>query len=85
MTVTATVLDDYGWGYLTVGRTSTTTATFTVVLVAASCDDALPAPPTVTQALCRDGVVGDAAVTVGPTDGIAYTCSVPPPYAEGDW
>ena len=42
-----------------------------------------PAAPSVTQALCRDGVVGDAAVTVGPTDDITYTFSAQPPYAEG--
>ena len=31
--------------------------------------------PTVTEALCRDGVVGDAALSVGPTDFITYSFS----------
>ena len=61
----------------------TATATFTVELVGASCDEVTPAVPTVTEALCRDGVVGDAAVTVGPTDFITYTFSEAPPYSEG--
>ena len=52
-------------------------------MVGASCDEVTPAVPTVTQALCRDGVVGDAAVTVGPTDFITYTFSAEPPYSEG--
>ena len=44
----------------------------------------MPAAPTVTQALCRGGVVGDAALAVGPTDGITYTFSVPAALAAGD-
>ena len=39
--------------------------------------------PTVTEALCRDGVVGDAALSVGPTDFITYSFSADPPYSEG--
>ena len=47
-----------------VERVDEATATFTVELVAASCDEVSPAVPTVTEALCRDGVVGDAALSV---------------------
>ena len=85
VTVTATVLDDYGWGQLPPGgrgsmrRRRRSRSSWS----AASCDEVTPAAPTVTQALCRDGVVGDAAVTVGPTDDITYTFSEPPPYSEG--
>ena len=49
-----------GW---TRGRRPTT-ATFTVELLGASCDEVTPVAPTVTQALCRGGV-GAADVGVG--------------------
>src|SRR6185436_1494181 len=83
--VTATVLNDHGWGQVSAPwvRVDADTAELTVELVAASCDEVTPAAPSVTQALCRGGVVGDAAVTVGPTDDITYTFSASPAYAEG--
>ncbi len=65
--VTATLANGYAWvDPLPAGwtRTSATTATFTVELVAAACTPTAPAAPTVGQAVCVDGGVTDADVDV---------------------
>ena len=67
VTVTATLSDGLKWGTIAaaVDEVDTTTATFTVTLTAASCDEVTPVAPTVTQAVCRNGVFVPADGDVG--------------------
>ncbi len=56
------------------------TATFAVTLNAASCDEVVPADPTVTQAVCRNGAFEPPTVTFAMTDGITYAADPEGPY-----
>ncbi len=57
MTITATVRDGYAWEQMPRGWTQldSATATYTVELVAASCDEVAPAAPTVTRRSAQAG------------------------------
>ena len=85
VTVTATVHDGYGWEQMPTGWTEVTpaTATFTVELVGASCDEVAPVAPALTQAVCAGGVVSEPTLTLAVTDGITYTADPGPPYTQG--
>ena len=79
VTVTATVVDGFAWGQVSLPWTkvSDLRATMTVTLNAASCAQVVPVAPTVVEARCRAGVVEPPSLTVGPTDRITYTLSDP--------
>ena len=70
VTVTATLADGLKWGTMPAAWTQVdpATATFTVTLAAASCDEVTPVAPTVTQAVCRDGAFEPPTVTLATTD-----------------
>ena len=58
VTVTAVLADGYEWGQLGGWRrVDATTATLTLELLGASCEDVTPAAPKLTQAVCADGVL----------------------------
>ena len=77
VTVTAKVVDGFGWGQVSLPWTkvSDLRATMPVTLNAASCAQVLPVAPTVVEARCRAGVVEPPSLTVGSTDRITYTLS----------
>ena len=83
--VTALARPGYGWEPLPAGWTQVdaATATFTVTLVGTSCDERFPVQPTITQAVCANGVVTAPTLTVAATDGITYDTDIDPPYAPG--
>ena len=56
------------------------TATFDGDVDAASCDEVTPAAPTVTQAVCRNGVFEPPTLTLPTTDGITYAADPAGPY-----
>ena len=68
VTVTATLEDGFGWGTVDEPwmRVDDVTATLTVTLVGTSCDERVPAAPTVTQAVCA-GASSTADAGVGRT------------------
>jgi hypothetical protein len=86
VTVTATLADGYAWpdpmpdGWTEVDPV---TATFTVELAAAECDEVEPAIPEIDQAECVDGGVTEPTITLPETPGITYTFSADEPYAPG--
>jgi large repetitive protein len=85
VTVTATVEDGFGWGTLTDPwvRVDETTATLTVTLAGTSCDEATPAAPALSQAVCANGVVSRPTLTLADTDGITYSADPEEPYRAG--
>ena len=91
VTVTATVADGFGWGQLpAVGaRSMPTTATLSVVLEGTSCDAVTPVAPTVTQAVCVDGVLQPPSLTLPVTTGSRTAADpasgwVPGGHGDGD-
>ncbi len=85
MTVTATLIDGFEWDQMPPAWThvDATTATLSVQLVGASCDEVTPAAPALTQAVCVAGVVWPASLTLATTDGITYTVDQAAPYSAG--
>ena len=75
VTVTATLADGLKWGTMPPAWTyvDNDDGDVRVTLNAASCDEVTPVAPTVTQAVCRDGVLVPPTVTLATTDGITYT------------
>ncbi len=61
--------------------TSTTTATYPVTFVAASCHTATPADPLVLQSACVAGVVTDPSVAPVAAPGVTYAIDPPSPYS----
>ena len=49
------------------------TATLTLELVGASCEDVTPAAPELTQAVCADGVLSEPSLVLAETDDVDYT------------
>ncbi len=86
MTVTATLSDGFEWGTLPDGwdEVDLVTATYTVTLTGTSCAEVTPVLPTVTQAVCRSGLLEDPTLELATTDGITYAAAPAPPYAPGD-
>jgi hypothetical protein len=85
VTVTATLTDGFRWGTVTDPwtRVDDVTATMTVTLSAASCDQIAPVAPTVTEAVCAGGVLFPPALMLPTTQGIVYAAEPPGPYAPG--
>ena len=77
ITVTATLSDGYAWvdPLPTAGRRSgdTTIVRFELTLEAGTCTPVTPAAPTVTQAVCADGVLSAPTLVLADTDGVTYT------------
>ena len=86
MTVTATLSNGLEWGTMppAVDVCRPTTATFTVTLNAASCTAVTPVAPTVTQAICRNGVLEPPTLELPTTDGITYTADPKAAYEAGE-
>ena len=85
VTVTATLEDGFGWGTIDEPwkRVDDDTATFTVTLLGASCDEVVPVAPTVTQAKCAGGVLSAPTLVPVDTDGITYDVDPTGPYVAG--
>ena len=86
VTVTATLAVGFNWGPMPTGWTQVnkTTARFQVALTAARCDEVTPAAPSVTEAVCRGGVLVPPTLTYVETDHITYSRDDPGPYTAGD-
>ncbi len=84
--IIATVSDGYGWGQLPPGwsRFDDTTATYTVQLTGASCDEVVPVTPVLVQAECVTGAVTAPTLTLGTADGVTHTADPEGPYSAGD-
>ena len=74
VTVTATLSDGLKWGTILaavdVGRPDD--GDDRVEFTGTTCDEVTPVAPTVTQAVCRNGVFEPPTVTLATTDGITY-------------
>ena len=71
VTVTAVLADGFEWGQLGGWvRVDATTATLTLELVGASCEDVTPAAPELTQAVCADGVLSEPSLVLAETDDV---------------
>ena len=83
--VTAVLADGFEWGQLGGWvRVDATTATLTLELVGASCEDVTPAAPELTQAVCADGVLSEPSLVLAETDDVTYTVEPEGPYVPGD-
>ena len=85
VTVRAVLLDGYAWGQMPPGwvMTSPSAAKFVVTLTAGSCQVVTPVAPSVTEAVCRNGLIEAPRLTLTNTDRINYSASPPPAYAPG--
>ena len=85
VTVTATVINGFGWMQMPPGWTQVdpATATFIVRLVGTTCAQVSPVEPALTQAVCADGVVSEPSLTLAETDGITYAVAPQAPYVAG--
>ena len=61
-------------------RVDNVTATYTVELTGTTCDEVTPVAPSLTQAVCRNGVLVPPTLTLAETDGITYTADPEGPY-----
>ena len=81
MTVTATFRDGFGWGQVESQwtRLDTYRATITVPLAGTSCAEQVPVQPTVTQAVCANGVVSAPTMTLASTDDVTFATDAKSP------
>ena len=77
----------YAWSQMPDGwlETSGSVAEYQVLLKAGSCQVATPVAPSVTEAVCRGGVLLPPILKMSETQGITYTASpsTPPAYVAG--
>ena len=80
VTITATLTDGFEWGTIATPweRVDDTTATLTVTLAPASCAEAAPVEPTITQAVCASGAVSVPTLELATTDEITYSVNSGP-------
>ena len=85
VTITATLSDGFEWGTLPAGwdEVDLVTATYAVTLTATSCAEVTPVLPTVTQAVCRSGLLEDPTLELATTDGITYAADPGPALRAG--
>ncbi len=85
VSVRALLQTGYTWSQMPTGwfELSGSTAIYDVVLKATSCQAVTPAAPTVTQAVCKGGVLMAPILKLSETQGITYTASPLSPYVAG--